>query len=562
MPPRFPIDGIVYRPPSQAEAFYESGSWYRGTAGDLLRGAGAVVPGKAAVIDESGTLTFGELDRRSESLAACLLEAGLRPGDRALFQIGSGGETFVALYGCFKAGILPVCSLPQFRELEIGQLAGKTNPKAYFVQADVHPTFDQLAFARRMLAAQPGISHLVVINGVAAENEYALAEMSERHAAEEARAIVAPWDPSPDDLLQLQLSGGSTGLPKVIPKFHGEYLGSVEALSRRFGLGEDDVTLWALPLIHNAGMLYVVVPTVMFRRTAVIQSRFDIGRFLEAIGTYRVTFTGSIGPIASRILEVTDIGRYDLSSLKQFFALAQADAVQKHTGIPASNMFGITEGMYCVSSLQCPAQARHNTVGYPIEEQNTIRLASPETGSEVPLGEVGELTFSGPHIFSGYYNDPEVNAASFSPDGFFRTGDLMRAVLIDGKARYVFEGRLKDNINRGGEKFGAEEVEQFIVRHPAIADARVVAMPDKHYGEKACAFLIPLPGKVPPDLAELGTFLLTFGLAKYKLPERLVTIAEWPLTRVGKVDKAALRAEIAHMLIDEQRSEGEPQHAR
>lgn len=562
MPPRFPIDGITYRPPSEAEAFYQSGAWYRGTAGDLLRSAGAELPAKAAVIGESGTLTFGELDRRSESLAAALIEAGLRPGDRALFQVGSTGETFVALYGCFKAGILPVCSLPQFRELEIGQLADKTTPKAYFVQADIHPTFDLLAFARLMQGAHPGISHLVVINGTPAANEYGLAEMSERYPVEKARAFVTPWDPSPDDLMQLQLSGGSTGLPKVIPKFHGEYLGSVEALSRRFGLGTDDVTLWALPLIHNAGMLYVVMPTAMYRRTAVVQSRFDIQMFLAAIGTHRVTFTGSIGPVAARILEVTDIERYDLSSLKQFFALAQADAVEKHTGIPASNMFGITEGMYCVSSLDCPTQARHTTVGYPIEEANTIRLASPETGKEVPLGDVGELTFAGPHIFGGYYNDPEVNAASFSPDGFFRTGDLMRAVLIDGKPRYVFEGRLKDNINRGGEKFGAEEVEQFIVRHPAIADARVVAMPDKHYGEKACAFLIPMPGKSLPDLAELGTFLLTFGLAKYKLPERIVTIAEFPLTRVGKVDKAALRSQIAQMLSNEARSQEGTQYAR
>ena len=556
MPPRFPIEGAHYRPSAEAEQFFEGGSWVRATAGDLLREAGIAVAEKAAVIGDAGTLTFRELDERSESLAACLIESGLRPGDRALFQVGSNTEIFVALYGCFKAGVLPVCSLPQFREIEIGQLAARTNPKAYFVQADVHPTFDQAAFARKMQSAHPEITHLIVINGPAAAEEYSLDEMSRRYTAQQARPIVAPWDPDPEDLLQLQLSGGSTGLPKVIPKFNGEYLGSVEALSRRFGLGENDVTLWALPLIHNAGMLYVVMPTVTFRRTAVVQSRFEIRSFLEAIGTHRVTFTGSIGPVAARILEVADIERFDLSSLRQFFALAQAGAVEKHTGIPASNMFGITEGMYTVSNLTDPLEARHDSVGYPIEPANVIRLLAPETEDDVKPGEIGELTFRGPHIFTGYFNDPEANAASFTSEGFFRTGDLMRAVVVDGIPRYSFAGRLKDNINRGGEKFGAEEVENLIARHPAIAEARVVAMPDKHLGERACAFLTLRAGKSAPGLSEIGEFLIGLGLAKYKLPERLETIAEFPVTRVGKVDKAALRAQIAGMLAREQELQG------
>ncbi len=556
MPPRFPVEGAHYRTAAEAERFFETGSWFRAHAGELLRSAGIAVPGKAAVIDEAGTLTFHDLNERSESVAASLIESGLRPGDRALFQVGSNAEIFVALYGCFKAGVLPVCSLPQFREIEIGQLTARTHPKAYFVQADVHPTFDQASFARRMQSAYPEITHLVVINGPAGAGEYSLDAMARRYSVQEARAVVAPWDPDPEDLLQLQLSGGSTGLPKVIPKFNGEYLGSVEALSRRFGLGTDDVTLWALPLIHNAGMIYVVMPTAMYMRTAVVMPRFEIRSFLEAIGTHRVTFTGSIGPVAARILEVDDIERYDLSSLRQFFALTQASAVENYTKIPSSNMFGITEGMYCVSSLSDPLAARHDSVGYPIDEANVIRLVSPETETDVAMGEVGELTFRGPHIFTGYFNDPEANAVSFTSEGFFRTGDLMRAFVVDGKARYAFEGRLKDNINRGGEKFGAEEVEHLIARYPSVADARVVAMPDKHYGEKACAFLTIRPGKTAPSLAELGAFLIGLGLAKYKLPERLETIAEFPLTRVGKVDKAALRAEISRILRSEQELEG------
>lgn len=554
MAPRFPIDGVTYRPSADAERFFADGSWLPATAGDLLRRAASAVPDKPAVIGEAERLTFAELDRRSESVAAGLLEHGLRPGDRALFQVGSNATIFVALYGCFKAGVVPVCSLPQFRDVEIGQLAARTRPAAYVVEADVHPAFDQAAFARRM-CAEHGIATRIVINGTAERDELTLEELSGRYESDAARRMVEPWDPSPEDLIQLQLSGGSTGLPKVIPKFHGEYLASTKALSDRFGLTEDDVTLWVLPLIHNAGMLYAVMPTALCRRTEVVLSRFEIRSFLEAVGTHRVTFTGSIGPIASRILEIDDIARYDLSSLRQFFALSQADAVQAHTGIPASNMFGITEGMYCVSALTDPAQARHGTVGYPVEEANAIRLVD-DTGTEVRPGEIGELTFRGPHIFTGYYNDPEATASGFTADGWFKTGDLMVAVEIDGKRRYAFAGRLKDNINRGGEKFSAEEVESYIERHADVLSAKVVAMPDKHLGERACAFLIMQPGRPAPSLSALGEFLLAFGLAKYKLPERIEVIEEFPVTRVGKVDKAALRATIAETLAEAARHEG------
>ena len=173
---------------------------------------------------------------------------------------------------------------------------------------------------------------------------------------------------------------------------------------------------------------------------------------------------------------------------------------------------------------------------------------------DVPVGTVGELCFRGPNTLTGYFNDPDANARSFTADGFFRSGDLLRAVDLNGRRYYVFEGRIKDNINRGGEKIGAEEVESVVAAHPCVADVRVVAMPDPIYGEKVCAFIIGRPGKAVPTLAELGEFLVAQGLAKYKLPERIEEIAAFPTTSVGKVDKAQLRAMIADLMAKEGRS--------
>lgn len=125
---------------------------------------------------------------------------------------------------------------------------------------------------------------------------------------------------------------------------------------------------------------------------------------------------------------------------------------------------------------------------------------------------------------------------------------MMSAHVVDGVTCYAFEGRLRDNVNRGGEKIGCEEVEAFVSRHPAVADAKLVAMPDPFYGEKGCIFIIPRPGQRAPDVAELARFLVAQGLAKYKCPERVETIEAFPVTRVGKLDKPALKRQIAETL--------------
>lgn len=550
MTPRFTIPGIAYRSGEEKRRHLESGAWLPMTAGDSLRDAASAVPQKPAVIAEDGTYTFEQLDALSESLAAGLIQAGLRPGDRAVFQIGSVKEIYVALFGCFKAGVVPLCTLPQYREIEIKSLAERAGAIAYFVQGDISATFDQVGFARSMMQAAPSIRHLIVTRGEA-NGGLTMEALARKYDVASAREIVRPHDPSPDDVIMFQLSGGSTGLPKIIPRFHSEYLGSALALAKAYELDENDVGMWALPLIHNAGMLFTVIPTTVTRRTNVIRNSFDVEKFLAAIPAHRVTFTGSIGPVAPRIMEYPRIGDFDLSSLRQFFTLSRADALEAHTGIVSGNMFGITEGLLTACAPSDPEEARHRGCGRPIAAGDEIRLLKPGTEEDVAIGEVGELAFRGPSTLVGYYNDPKANENCFTSDGFFRTGDLLRAFRVDGQLHYAFEGRIKDNINRGGEKIGAEELEGLIAGHPDVLDARVVAMPDKIYGEKVCAYVVPRPGRTAPDVRTLGAFLLKAGLAKYKLPERIESIVAFPVTRVGKVDKAAMRADIAKKLADE-----------
>lgn len=546
---RFPIEGVTYHTQAEVETHCKSGAWIWSTFGDELRCAAREVPQKVFIASPDGPLTFRSLDEQSESVAASLLSLGLRPGDRAIFQIGSVKQIVIALFGCFKANIVPVCTLPQYRELEIGQLARLSGARAYFVQADFSRTFDQAQFARRMLSlADSGLEILFITRGVAESGEHQLEDLAHRYTPAAAREFTERIDPLPGDVAMFQLSGGSTGMPKIIPRMHAEYLGSCAAWNRRQALGSQDVTLWALPLIHNAGMILMLVPSLLDRRTLVIRPQFEIDDFLSAITDHKVTYTGSIGPIAPRIIDHPTIEKFDLSSLRSFFALSRAESAEQRTKITSQLMYGITEGMLMTTFPSDSREARHNTLGWPIGIGDEARLLEPTSEKEVPVGKTGEFCFRGPHTFRAYFNAPEITAASFTSEGFFRTGDLMRSTLLDGCIHYIFEGRLKDNINRGGEKFGAEEVENLIAQHPDVNDARLVSMPDPLLGERACCFLIPKSGHPTPTVASLGSFLLGFGLAKFKLPERIEIINEFPVTRVGKTDKNALRRMIADKL--------------
>ena len=552
---RFPIDGVTYHTTGESEAYRRSGSWIWSTLGEMLRDAARERPDVTYIAADDGSLTFSETDALSESLAASLLDIGLKPGDRAIFQLGTVKEIVIALFGCFKASVIPVCTLPQYREIEIGQLTELSGAKAYFVQGDFSPAFDLAAFARRMMKERKSLTMLIVARGQANEGEHDLAELMTRYSRDDARARTRSADPLPGDVAMFQLSGGSTGVPKIIPRMHAEYLGSCESWNARHGLGADDVSLWALPLIHNAGMLLMLIPSLISRRKLVIQSKFDLVGFLRAIETHRVRYTGSIGPIAPRIIECPDIEAYDLSSLRLFFTLARAEAVEQKTHIETHLMYGITEGMLMTCHPGAEKEARHGTLGWPAGIDDEACVLKIGTEQPAALGETGEFCFRGAHTLRAYFNAPALTAESFTSNGFFRTGDLVRAVRIGDRDHYIFEGRLKDNINRGGEKFGAEEVENIIARHPAVNDVRVVAMPDPFLGEKACAFIIPKPDQQLPSVAALGDFLLRQGLAKFKLPERIETIAEFPITRVGKVDKHALRRIISDTLAREQAGE-------
>lgn len=550
--PRNRIEGVVYADPADAVRYFEVGAWIDRRIDEQLTLCSANYGERPAFICDDVVLTFGELDRRTDALARALRSKGLKANDRALFQMGTTLDTVVAFFGCLKAGVIPVCTIPQYREVEMHKLADLTRPSAYFVQKD-GGSFDLVAFARRV-ALEKSIPHVFPFGDALEEGGPDLPSYN-INSGEQGPKLLS----SSEDVAVLQLSGGSTGVPKIIPRFHAEYMGHVRLWCDRYAVKSGDVGIWALPLMHNAGMMFALLRTVIYGCSTVLMPRWDPARFFALIERWKVNHAFTIGPHAPAIASFKQIDKYDLSSLHFFFTLQGAASIERATGVLATNMFGITEGLVLTSGPNDPVSARHDTVGAPCSEFDEVKLMHLDSEEEVAEGELGELCFRGPSSLRGYFGAPELSAEYLTGNGFFRSADLMRRVSHNGLISYVFEGRLRDNINRGGEKFGTEDIERLIALHPDVADGKVVSMPDPVYGEKACAFLIPRPGRPVPSVAELGAFLIEKGLAKFKLPERIEPTEAFPTTRVGKLDRAALRSIIAERLEQESTKRTDPQ---
>lgn len=552
--PRDPIPGVVYHPEDVIARYRADGLLQDETLGQALHEAAVRFAFNVAVTAPGVQWTYRDLDERSDRFGAALLGLGLRPLDRVMFQIGNVPEILVALYGCFKAGLIPVCTLPAHREEEIGYIADFVSAKAHVVQADMK--FDLVAFGRKMAAAVGSLEHLIAVRGGGGPGVLTMDALVDGIAPDAARAAIEALDIDPFNVGIYQLSGGTTGLPKVIPRFHSEYLCNVRYWAAVSEQDETTVSYWPLPAIHNAAMVAFNTPVHLTGGRVVLQQDHDPHSFLGTIERERVTFTGAALPIMVRCIDEGIVGDYDLSSVTCFITLGETPLVEREFKVPAYHIFGMAEGM-CMRTLPTdPPEIREMGIGRPVCPADEVKLVKIGTEDPVAPGEIGEFLARGPYTIRGYLDVPDHNAKTFTSDGRYRTGDLMRAHVIDGVTYYSFEGRAKDNIDRAAEKISAEEVERYVLRHPAIRECMVIGMPDRLMGERVCAYVIAEDGSTAPTVPELGAFLEEQGLAKFKWPERIEAVDNFPVTKVGKTSKALLREDIRRKLDAEGAASG------
>jgi 2,3-dihydroxybenzoate-AMP ligase len=550
--------GLVEYPAEVRAAYRTAGLWSgRSLPADLVSAAEAHADRVALATPET-SLTYREVyDAAARLAGGVLASTSLRPGDAVMFQLGNVAETVIAYLACLLAGLRPVCTLPQHGEREVGLLAEHLGARGLFVQADFGR--GQLPSTARSLLTAGVVSEVVVFRGDAFDGATAAESIMRAGTSTELASLpfasLDPWQ-----IAVFQLSGGTTGLPKVAPRMHEEYAYNGRAWSEELGWGPGSVVLYPLPIMHNAGINVGLQPALLSGATLVLAPSADIGTILDLIETHRPVAIPLVPPaVAIRLLEDPRSRKADLSCIRDFVVGGQklatefAERLRDELGIAIRQKFGMAEGMFLVTPRDASEAIRLHTVGVPISPADEIRIVHPGTDDPVEPGEIGEFCARGPYTIRGYYRAEAHNAESFTPDGFYRTGDLARAQVIDGTLCYSIEGRIKDVINRGVEKIHAEEVEELILRHPGVANVALVAMPDRVLGERACAYLVMETDTEALDVPALGAFLAAHGLARYKLPERVELVLALPLTNVGKVAKKDLRADIRQKISDEDR---------
>lgn len=521
-------------PAEFAERYRREGYWRGEVLGNLLRDWAARAGDRTALVTRDGRWTYRELDQRADRIAAGLAEAGLRAGDRVVVQLPNGPDFPVVSVALFRLGALPVYALPTHRRAEISYLCAHAEAAAVIV-ADVLHGYDYRVMVKEVCDDVPGLHQVIVAGDPGGFTS--LAEIEEASV----RELPAP---QADQVAFFLLSGGTTGMPKLIPRTHDDYAYQLRATAEGLGVDENGVYLAALPVAHNAalgcpGLLGTLRAggKVVMCASASPDEAFD---WIEAEG---VTLTTLMPPHVLLWLEAAEFADTDFSRLtiqvgSARFAPELATRVLHELGAGLTHWFGMAEGLLTYTRLDDPEDVIVHTQGRPLAAADEIRVVD-DSGNDVPVGEVGELLTRGPYTLRGYYRAAEHNKTAFTADGFLRTGDLVR-LTPDGNM--VVEGRIKDVINRGGEKISAGEIEDHLIAHPAVREVAAVAMPDEVMGERICVFVVP--AAEPPTLAALQTALRDRGLADYKLPERLEIVADLPRTKVGKIDKAALRADI------------------
>ncbi|QES42150.1 (2,3-dihydroxybenzoyl)adenylate synthase [Streptomyces venezuelae] len=530
---------------------YRAAGWWRGeTFGGMLRERAAAHPDRVAIVDPGGAgaaarrWTYGELDRRADRLAAGLLARGIGKGDKVVVQLPNIAEFFETIFALFRIGALPVFALPAHRETEIRYFCEFTEAAAYVIPQQVGG-FDYRGLAAKLVDEIPTLRHVFVAEGDAGPFE-ALSDVATDVAPDMATEPTTqlPAAPAPSDLAFLQLSGGSTGVPKLIPRTHDDYIYSLRGSNELCAVDEDSVYLVALPAAHNfplsspgsLGALYAGARVVLCPQPSP-EAAFPL---IESEG---VTITGLVPPLALLWTEAAPATAYDLSSLDVLlvggakFSEEAARRVKPALGCTLQQVFGMAEGLVNYTRLDDDPETIVTTQGRPISPDDEIRVVDDED-NDLPFGETGHLLTRGPYTIRGYWRAPEHNARSFTADGFYRTGDVVR---LTATGHLVVEGRAKDQINRGGEKVAAEEVENHILAHPSVHDANVVAEPDAYLGERTCAYVILRADAEPMRPAAIRKFVRERGLASYKVPDRVEFVEVFPQTGVGKISKKALR---------------------
>lgn len=540
-------------PEDLARRYREAGYWRNESFGALLRQWAEAHPDRIAVTGDDGrSLSYGQLDEQASRLALALQGLGLQRGDRVIVHLPNLPEFISTVFGLFRAGLIPLYSLPVQRITEIEHFANNGDARAY-ICAGTHGGFDYTTLATTLQERCPQVRHLLVVHGEAGPC-IPLMELASQQSADAVKALPASTSQGSDTAF-LQISGGSTGLSKLIPRTHDDYIYTLRESARICGLDKDSTYLCALPMAHNFPMSSPgFLGTLHAGGRVVTSTSPEADACFRLIDREKVTDTSLVPPLLLQWLDAAPGTPHDISSLRVIqvggakLIAEVARRVKPTLGVTLQQVFGMAEGLVNYTRLDDDLEILIETQGRPISPDDEIRIVDDQD-QPVPAGGTGNLVTRGPYTIRAYYNNPAANERSFTRDGFYRTGDIVR---LTDNGYLVVQGRAGDHINRAGEKISAEEVENHLMAHPQVYDAAVVSVPDEYLGERSCAFIIARGER--PRSVDIKRWMRGRGVADFKVPDQIVFMDSFESTAAMKLSRKALRAMLREQLDKEERS--------
>jgi cyclohexanecarboxylate-CoA ligase len=537
------FDAILL-PPRRA-ASIARGYWHDRTINDDLDACVAECPHKVALTAlqvEVGTarrFTYRELATMADRIAVGLSRLGVGRNDVVAMQLPNWWHFTATYLACSRIGAVLNPLMHIFRERELSFMLAHGEARVLIVPK-VFRGFDHEQMAENLRPSLPLLRHVVVVGGTGPNSFDALLGGPVWETESDAKDILTRSRPRPDDITQLIYTSGTTGEPKGVMHSANTLMSNIIPYAERLRLNGDDVVLMASPMAHQTGFMYGLMMPIMLRASAVLQDVWDPRKAVETIRAERVTFTMASTPFLSdlaRTVAETDAG---VPTLRTFLCAGApipgplVEQARKVLGTKIVSAWGMTEnGAVTLIKLDDDDELAATTDGCPLPgaEVKVVDLDD----RQLPPGQVGRLLVRACSNFGGYLRRPQWN--NTDADGWLDTGDLARA---DERGYIRISGRSKDVIIRGGENIPVVEIEALLYRHPAVAQAAIVAYPDERLGERACAVVVTKPGQ-RIDLAGMVEFLKSQKVALQYMPERLIVRDAMPTTPSGKIQKFKLR---------------------
>ncbi|KDD69584.1 2,3-dihydroxybenzoate-AMP ligase [Pseudomonas sp. BT76 TE3572] len=488
---------------------------------------------RIALKDEHRQLSYAGLLRESTGFAHWLSAHGLQADDRVLVQLPNSVNFFVVLFAVIRVGALPVLVLPGHRAHEakgVHQTAGSS----FYITQREHDGFGYESIATALVG-----------EGLPREGVVFVDDLDFSALAAVSGTDTFPM-PAIDDVALLLLSGGTTNTPKLIPRTHADYVLNFSEMAKACLLDQSSRYLCAVPVAHNFALgCPGVLGVLAVGGFAYLLPRPDILDFAEVVTREQITVTALVPALAELLIEYLELGVEGFSSLMLLqvgaarFSEVSAQKLRALLDCELQHIYGMAEGLLCFNRRFDPLSLKVSTQGRPLSIFDELRVVD-EQGQPVIEGEVGELYVRGPYTIRGYYNNEEANHTGFDPDGFYKTGDLVR---LDHGNNVVVVGRAKEQINRAGEKYSPADTEKVMLAWDRVVGCSIVGIENITEGDKAVFFIRSSGEHVTRE--DVCRYLEAQGVAGYKFPDEVVMVNSLPLTAVGKIDKKRLVASYA-----------------